>query len=103
MVNINVFDFISGQIFVTTAHLGLRAEMEPFSFFVLNFACLFLAMLGLHCFEGFFLVAASRGYCLVVTASFVSYCSGLLLLRSSGCRACSQAPAHRLNSCGTLA
>ena len=61
MVNINIFDFISGQIFVTTAHLGLRAEMDPFSFFFLNVACLFLAVPGLHCFDGFFLVAASRG------------------------------------------
>jgi len=85
MVNINIFDFISGQIFVTTAHLGLRAEMDPFSFFFLNVACLFLAVLGLHCFEGFFLVAASRGHRLVAIASFMLQ---WLLLRSSGSRAC---------------
>ena len=85
MVNINIFDFVSGQIFVTTAHLGLRAEMDPFSFFFVSFACLFLAVPGLHCSEGFFLVAASRGYCLAVIASFVLR---WLLLRSSGSRAC---------------
>ena len=43
---------------------GFREEV-PFSFFVVLFICLFLAVLGLHCCMGFSLVAASRGYFLV--------------------------------------
>ena len=36
------------------------------SFFKIMFVCLFLAVLGLRCFEGFSLVPASRGYSLLV-------------------------------------
>ena len=36
------------------------------SFFKIMFVCLFLAVLGLRCFEVFSLVPASRGYSLLV-------------------------------------
>ena len=68
-----------------------------------NFFCsdLFIfGCVGLRCCEGFSLVVASGGYCLVMV-------QWLLLLHSTGSRGVdfsswgSQAPGHRLSSCGT--
>ena len=49
--------------------------------------CLFLAVLGLHCYAGFSLVAATRSYSLVAVCGFLI--AGASLVAE-----------HRLNSCG---
>ena len=74
-----------------------------------NFSSLFLVMLGLHCREGFSLVA-ERGICSSCGAG-ASHCSGVSCCRAWETREAtrlgltsygSQAPEHRLNSCGAL-
>ena len=57
-----------------------------FSFKVLlknNFICLFMVVLGLHCFGGLSLVMASRGYSLRSASFSLQW---LLLLQSTGSR-----------------
>ena len=80
---------------------------EMMSFMVLKFISLFLAVLGLCCCTGSSLIVVS-GCC-----SLAAACGLLLmaasLLWSASSRACgvsschSQAPEHRLSSCGSLA
>ena len=64
-------------------------------------------MLGFHCCEGFSLVAASRGYCLVVVYGFLMEVSSLVAehgLSVHGLSSCgSWALEYRLSSCGTWA
>ena len=40
--------------------------------------CLFLAVLGLHCYEGFSLAVASRGYCLVRVCGLLTAVASLV-------------------------
>ena len=73
-----------------------------FKKYIILFIYLFLAVLGLCCYKGFSLVAASSGYSLVAV-------HGLLLLRNTDCGAhgrssCGpRALEHRLSSCGAWA
>ena len=50
----------------------------PTLFFKNNFTYLFLAVLGLHCCEGFSLVTASGGYSLVVVPGLLVAMASLM-------------------------
>ena len=50
-----------------------------------NFIYLFLAVLGLHCFLGFYLVAASRGHRPVVTQGLLMVGASLAAERGFWC------------------
>ena len=52
-----------GQKRVCRGRWEFASSLQTFYFYL--FVCLFLAVLGLHCYVDFYLVAASRGYLLV--------------------------------------
>ena len=65
--------------------LSNHSFSQGFSF-VIYLHFYFLTVLDLHCCQGFFLVAASGGYSLVVTAGFLLW--GLFFLWSTASRVC---------------
>ena len=92
--------------------MGSESDMFKDIQFLKNiYFYLFLALLGLCCFEGFSLVVASRGYSLVADLGFPLLWH--LWLGNMGSRVPawakplvvvgSWAVEHRLNSCGALA
>ena len=86
-------------------HNALQVHTHTTSFEKNNF--IYLAVLGLGCFSGFFLVVESRGRSLLSWEA--SHGRGLSCCRAqdlgcAGFSSCgSQALGHRLNSCGTRA
>ena len=98
-------------VFLLTLYFGDLSRCEIFFgtylFFLIFIYFLFLAVPGLRCWEGFSLVAASRGCSQVAVHGFLS--QWLVLLRSAGsrhtgCSSCGlQALEHGLRNCGTRA